>query len=235
MATLVSITLAGCAVPGRFSREQYAQLDSDPFLSEGSDTSVATTPVAERSVAMTAKQTEEATGDRFAFVADEDGSISPECESGSAPPVADTKTQPTEALASFFEAPDVAEVPKKLVKTVAHADDEFSRFMTSEKNQVVHATAEFVDTLETARGEVQQSVEQAGFWGFPGDRPADSSEVMPVPGVAESANPFFDGEAAEKPNPFAAGSSAPEVAPPADVFGEESDTASWPPGDFEFN
>ncbi len=239
MISQIAITLAGCAVPGRFSREQYAQLDADPFLSTEADTSLVASSVADRAPSMTQKRPAEPTEDRFAFVADEECSDSPECEPPSITRVAETTDRPEEeeVLASFFEMPEEADAPKQLIQTVAHAEDEFSKFMTHQKNQVVHASAEFIDTVESTQNEVRQTVEQSGFWGFPADRPVEIPDSAQLRELPENNNSFFgdDDNGIEQGNPFAESSTTPAVPPPADVFDETPDKTSWPPGHFEFN
>jgi hypothetical protein len=235
ITSLISFTLAGCAAPGRFGREQYAQLDSDPFLSEGSDATIAATPVVQRSAAITKKQTVESDEDPFVLVADEECLNPAECESRDTPQVVAHKKQSEEGLARFCETPEKTEPPKELMRTVTRADNEFALFVTNKKSQVRHASAEIADMVETATEEVKQSAEESGFWGFPGDRPADSGKGMPAAAVTELTDPFFDGGPTERPHPFGENSPAPAVVPPSDVFGEESDNASWPPDGFEFN
>lgn len=234
--SLISGTLAGCAVPGRFSREQYAQLDSDPFISDEPERSTVMTQLADRAASMVTDPSDDKTEDRFAFVADEEFPELQECDACDTPPLAEVQAQPEEALASFFEAPEKPAVPKKLMQAVAQADDEFSHFMENEKNKVVHASAEFIDTVEATQKDVQQTVEQSGFWGYQTDSLVETEPMMQKDEVVSDANPFFDDNAAvAQPNPFADDEAAPVVAPPADVFGDTSEVTEWPPGDFEFN
>lgn len=234
--SLVAITLAGCAVPGRFSREQYAQLDSDPFISEERECSTVLSQVADRAASLTSGKSAEPTDDRFAFVEHEECSETPECVPGNSTRLAEVPNEPEEALASFFEVPEEAEVPRKIKQTVAQADDEFSSFMTRKKGKVVHASAEFIDTVDSVQQDVQQTVEQSGFRGFQDDGAVEPAKLKSVDAGVAGSNPFFDDSvSSEQPNPFADDKSTPSVAPPSDVFGEPSESANWPPGDFEFN
>ncbi len=234
--SLVAITLAGCAVPGRFSREQYAQLDSDPFISEEPERSTVLSQVADRAASLTSRKSAEPTDDRFAFVEHEECLESPECVPEDSMRLAEVPNQPEEALASFFEVPEEAEVPRQLKQTVAQADDEFSSFMTREKGNVVHASAEFIDTVESAQQDVQQTVEQSGSWGFQNDGAVEPATMKQVDVGVAGSNPFFeDSVSSAQSNPFGDDESTPSVAPPSDVFGEPSESANWPPGDFEFN
>ena len=263
-AILVSGMLAGCALPGRFSREQYAALDTDPFLSTGSATLADTSDshvdqvgmdhaepmhseVAHADTSqvnpknMQQEPTLTASADAPGEVAFErDAESEPLVDWGSQPAdVADVETTNTsaaseQALANFFGDSAVADVSKQVTTAVAEADRGFNDFLTDQSSKVVRASAEVADVVKTASNNVGQAVHESDVWGFPGDSAA-SAQPSSQKMEFQPSNPFDSEPADIGPNPFGKKDPLPTVAPPSDLFGKPSQDSAWPPGNFEPN
>ena len=225
---LIVATLSGCAVPGRFSRDQYMAMDSDPFL-EDSDSMIAKS---DDVVQVRPTSVPEVKGRPGTMPKTATGS---DCDSGAAchtSQVAHARNS-QHTLANLFE---VEEQPKKILQVAAETTtevrDEFDSFMKTQQDRVVHAVAEVRETAETSGENFREQLEDDAFWGFPEDNPANTA---PTP-ASTKVHPFSGSEATpDNHNPFSENSSEPTVAPPADVFGDSSANDAFPPGDFEFN
>jgi len=228
LTSLIVATLSGCAVPGRFSRDQYMAMDSDPFLDD-SDSMIAKS---DDIVQVRPTSVPEVTGGRGTMPEPATGAA---CDSGAVchtSQAADARNSP-DTLANLFE---VEEQPKKILQVAAETTtevrDEFDAFMKTQQDRVVHAVAEVRETAETSGDNFREQLEDDAFWGFPGDNAANAA---PTP-ASTKKHPFSSSEATpENHNPFFEDSSEPIVAPPADVFGDSSASDAFPPGDFEFN
>lgn len=232
LASLIIATLSGCAVPGRFSRDQYLAMDSDPFLDD-SDSMIAKS---DDVVQVRPTSVSEVKGRPGTMPKTATGSacdLNTVCQTSQATHARNPSRNSQDTLANLFEA---EEQPKKILQmaaeTTTEVRDEFDTFMKTQQDRVVHAVAEVRETAETSGDNFRKQLENDAFWGFPEDNPANTA---PTP-ASTKKHPFSGSEATpDNHNPFFEESSEPTVAPPADVFGDSSANDAFPPGDFEFN
>ena len=228
LTSLIIATLSGCAVPGRFSGDQYIAMDSDPFLDDSNSMIAKSNDVVQvRPISVPEVTDRPGTMPKAATGSTCDSDIV--CQTAQATHARNPSGNSQDTLANLFE---VEEQPKKILQmaaeTTTEVRDEFDTFMKTQQDRVVHAVAEVRETAETSGDNFRKQLENDAFWGFPEDNPANAASTK--------MHRFSGSEAtADNHNPFFEDSSEPIVAPPADVFGDSSANDAFPPGDFEFN
>jgi len=264
-AILVSGMLAGCAVPGRFSRDHYAALDADPFLSTGSATLAdasysnddhvgmdhAESIKSEVAHAKTA-ETNPATLDEekpgVTASADQPGEATFEADTDSEPLV-DWGSQPSDA--TIAEHKDNGTAPEQALARF-FGDSSVTNVSKQVADTVTEADRGFNDFLTEQSSDIAQaSSKVADAVKAAGDNvqhAVNESDVWGFPGGSsistkppkqkmafQPSNPFGSEPAELGPNPFGEKDPLPTVAPPSDLFGKPAQDSAWPPGNFEQN
>jgi len=221
-ALLCPCILAGCSGAGRFSRQEYAQLDVDPFLAAES-----AEDTAEELIASGRKKVEE-TADRFAFVNQKSVADEMPADDFASPPVPEI-ARPAEvpvAAASSLSDFDQILAQSQPAQAIDEANDEFSAWLDEldeKSNEVVQTSAEFGDRMKQSATAVRQTVQQADFSTFPGTPPKIA--VQPAAAFKEQVKDnFFDD------SDFVFGESDRSSVKKSSKPEEE---ASWPPVNFE--
>jgi hypothetical protein len=224
---LCTCILAGCTGAGRFSRQEYAQLDPDPFLAAEADMESAEA-TAEELIASGRDKVEE-TADRFAFV--NQNSVADEMTADDfASPTAPEITRPPVSaevpVAAPFNDFDQVLAQSQPAQAVGKSSDDFSAWLDEldkKSNEVVQTSAEFGERMNQSATAVRQTVQQEDFSTFPGTPP--KIDVQPAAAFKEQVKDnFFDD------SDFVFGAPAEST---AKASAQPEEDASWPPVNFE--
>ena len=226
---LCTCILAGCTGAGRFSRQEYAQLDADPFLAAEADIESAEDAAGE--LLASGKSKVEESADRFAFVNQKSVAGEMTADEFSSPPTPKTTRPSVSADVPVAAASPLNDFDQVLAQSqpgqaVSEASDEFSAWLNEldEKgDEVVQTSAEFGERMNQSATAVRQTVQQADFSSFPGT--PNKIDVQPAAAFKEQVKDnFFDD------SDFVFGE--PDKTP-ANASSESEVEASWPPVNFE--